>query len=132
MLSSIFLVGSHLLFCDWLVEPCVSQSKDTENSSFLFHSSFRPFSWSRFVFVSASFQPLHSVRMLDSPQLCDSAGPPMSGGPFMERVSSVLRGFCLPNALICHLSALKAREAITGLAGGGVGNQSESANSGAH
>lgn len=118
----------------------MSQSKDTENSSFLFHSSFRPFSWSRFVFVSASFQPtvrgldepLHSVHMLDSPQLCDSAGPPMSGSPFMERVSSVLRGFCLPNALICHLSALKAREAITGLAGGGVGNQSESANSGAH
>ena len=43
-----------------------------------------------------------------------------------------LWGFRLPKAVICHLSALEAGEAITELAGGSVGNQCQPDGSAVH
>lgn len=74
-------------------------------------------------------EPLHTAHTF-SPQLRDSAGPPLSQDLFTDWLG--LWGFRLPKAVICHLSALEAGEAITELAGGSVGNQCQPDGSAVH
>lgn len=73
---------------------------------------------------------LHTVPPFNSPQLCNSAGPPMSQNLFTDWLG--LRGFRPPKAVICHLRALEAGEAITGSAGGGVSNRRQPDDSAVH